>query len=74
MKLITLKAWASANFDPPPSLNTVRRWVRVGLIMPLPVKHGRQYYIEPTASYVAVKSEKIPRGRLVDRVLMARTG
>ncbi|WP_423359653.1 excisionase [Pseudomonas citronellolis] len=47
MKLVTLKQWAELNFDPPPSLNTIRKWARDGLLSPAPTKHGRAYYTNP---------------------------
>ncbi|QGF96667.1 excisionase [Pseudomonas sp. CFSAN084952] len=72
MKMITLKAWASLNFDPVPSVNTVRRWARDGLLFPAPTKHGRSYYINPDARYVPVDKCPVPRGNLLERVHAAR--
>ncbi|MDO9328150.1 MAG: excisionase [Pseudomonas sp.] len=72
MRLITLEAWAFRNFEPAPSMNTVRKWARDGLLMPPPVKHGRSYYIDPDARYVPQKRCRVPRGDLVDRIRIAR--
>lgn len=41
MKL-SLEKLAEANFDPVPTLNTLRRWAREAKIFPAPVKHGRR--------------------------------
>lgn len=51
-KLITLQEWASARFERPPSVYTLRRWVSAGKIFPHPQKHGRTYYVEKSARYV----------------------
>lgn len=53
MKRITLEAWASANFSPPPTLPTLRAWARQQRIQPAPVKVGRTWYVEPCAQYDA---------------------
>jgi hypothetical protein len=50
-KKITLRAWAEANFDPPPSAKTLQRWARDCWIFPIPVKVGRSYYVEPEARF-----------------------
>ncbi len=72
MKLITLKQWAELNFDPPPSLNTVRRWARDGLLSPTPTKHGRAYYIQPDARYLPQEKRKVQPGPLIERISAAR--
>ena len=72
MKMITLKAWASLNFDPVPSMNTVRKWARDGRLVPTPIKHGRSYYIVPDAQYAPVDKFPVPRGNLLERVHAAR--
>ena len=46
---ILLSAWADLQFDPAPSLWTLRRFVREGSIYPAPIKVGKAYYVEPTA-------------------------
>lgn len=51
-KKITLEAWAAANFDPPPSKQSLWRMARECHIFPAPVKVGRTYYVEPDARYV----------------------
>lgn len=53
MKRITLEAWAAAQFDPVPSLPTLRAWAREKRIQPEPVKAGRTWYVEPHAEYSA---------------------
>ncbi|MDH4871993.1 excisionase [Pseudomonas sp. BN515] len=72
MKLVTLEKWSSLNFDPPPSLNTVRKWVREGRIEPAPIKHGRSYYVEPAARYVPIDRPRIPPGSLIERIMAER--
>jgi len=51
-KQITLKAWAEANFDPPPSNRTLWRWARDCCIYPEPEKVGRDWRVDPNARYV----------------------
>ena len=55
-KKITLERWAQQQFDPPPSAETRRRWVRDLRIFPEPQKIGRTYYVDPDARYVDHKS------------------
>jgi hypothetical protein len=52
-KKITLKAWAEARFDPPPSAKTLQRWARDCRIFPLPVKVGRDWRVDADARYIA---------------------
>jgi len=66
MKL-SLEKWAEANFDPVPTLNTLRRWAREAKIFPAPVNHGRSYYVEPDAQY-------IEPGTLAGRIARDRHG
>lgn len=73
MKLVTLAKWSSLNFDPPPSLNTVRKWARDGRIEPPPpIKHGRSYYVDPDARYVPMERHRTPPGSLVERIMADR--
>lgn len=51
-KLITLRAWADARFDPPPAEKTLQRWARECWLLPVPQKFGRTYYVAPDARYV----------------------
>ena len=51
-KKITLLAWGSANFDPAPSLWTLRRMAREGRIEPAPVKVGKAYFVPENAQAV----------------------
>lgn len=76
-KLITLEAWACATYgEAAPHMNTLRRWARDALIVPLPEKHGRTYYVRPDAHYsdfrhvaqVVSKSTAGTGSRLVDRI------
>ena len=52
VKKITLKAWAAARYDPPPSARTLQKWAREGDLHPPPVKLGRCYYISPKAMHI----------------------
>jgi len=52
MALLTLEEWAKQTYETPPAMNTLRRWAREGLIQPPPEKHGRSYFVSPTARYV----------------------
>lgn len=45
---ITLAEW-NARRDRPRRMDTVRGWVRNGLIQPPPVKDGREYLVEEYA-------------------------
>ena len=56
-KLITLEDWAAATYgDNSPHVNTLRRWERDAHIYPVPVKHGRTYFVTPDARYVDFKT------------------
>jgi len=50
-KLIPLQTWAESNFDPPPTIRTLRTWVRKGFIHPKPVLVGREYRAREDAAY-----------------------
>lgn len=53
-KLITLEAWAANIYgEHAPSIHTLRRWARNAKIFPIPKKHGRTYFVEETAEYIA---------------------
>jgi predicted site-specific integrase-resolvase len=51
--LLSLEAWLAQTYAPgsEPSRVTVNRWVRQGMIYPMPVKHGGRYYFRPDARY-----------------------
>jgi hypothetical protein len=66
-KAVLLTEWAEAYFSLPPSLWTLRRMAREGLIYPAPVKVGKSYYVTPDA----VLAELSPRPTLVDRLRAA---
>lgn len=51
-KLINLIEWANKTYSKPPSLSTLRRWVREGKIYPAPELHGKEYKLTPEAMYV----------------------
>ncbi|MGE8318326.1 MAG: excisionase [Comamonas sp.] len=64
---VTLSAWASEHFSPPPSLWTLRKMVREGRIDPLPVKVGKSYYVQSDARPI----DPNRRPTLVDRLRKA---
>lgn len=74
MQKITLDEWAAAEFKVPPSLNTLRRWAREGLIFPAPIKHGRNYYVEIGAQYREPELRPVQAvgGSLISRIGRAR--
>ena len=51
-KAILLEQWGRENFDPPPSLWTLRAMARAGKISPVPVKVGKAYYVQQDAHVV----------------------
>lgn len=51
-KLLNLLEWASETYSKPPSLSTLRRWVREGKIYPAPELHGKEYKLHPGSVYV----------------------
>lgn len=56
-KLIPLRKWAEMQFSSPPTIRTLRRWVRDGRISPQPILVGREYQVNEDAVYVP-KPEK----------------
>jgi hypothetical protein len=52
VKRITLPAWGSRHFDPPPAARTLERWARFGRIHPQPIKVGNKWRVDPEAKYV----------------------
>jgi predicted site-specific integrase-resolvase len=60
-KLLNLQEWASEVYSTPPSLSTLRRWVREGRIYPAPELHGKEYRLLPDAIYVDIKKKKFQR-------------
>lgn len=66
-KAVLLEEWGRANFDPPPSLWTLRQMARNGKIQPKPVKVGKAYYVQPDATVV----DPSARPSLVDRLRAA---
>ncbi|WP_420798354.1 excisionase [Pantoea vagans] len=53
---MNLQEWASATYSQPPSLSTLRRWVREGRIYPCPELHGKEYKLEPDSVLAACQS------------------
>jgi DNA-binding transcriptional MerR regulator len=74
MALLTLEEWAKQTYGTPPTINTLRRWAREGLIQPPPEKHGRSYYVCPTARYVELRAFLRPDRSLslVERIAIDR--
>ena len=62
--LIPLAEWASRRYAVPPTIETLRRWVREGQICPPPERAGRLYQVEETA----VRVEPGAKPSLVDRL------
>ncbi|WP_413722657.1 excisionase [Sodalis sp. RH24] len=60
-KLLNLQEWANEVYSTPPSLSTLRRWVREGRIYPAPELHGKEYRIIPGAIYVDPKKKALKR-------------
>lgn len=66
-KLITLEEWAQSQYgDNAPRQNTLRLWCREGRIYPVPQKHGRSYFVEPSARYVRDFNDPAFMGRMHD--------
>ncbi|WP_312939443.1 excisionase [Stutzerimonas balearica] len=74
MALLTLEEWAKQTYETPPTLNTLRRWARDGFIYPAPEKHGRSYFVSPSARYIEPRTRFRPDGSLtlVERLAIAR--
>ncbi|MCC3746193.1 excisionase [Rouxiella badensis] len=51
-KLMNLQEWAAETYTQPPSLSTLRRWVREGRIFPCPELHGKEYKLTADSVYV----------------------
>ncbi|MCW8156713.1 excisionase [Stutzerimonas stutzeri] len=64
MALLTLEEWARQTYETPPTLNTLRRWAREGFIYPAPEKHGRSYFVCPSARYIEPSTRFRPDGSL----------
>ena len=62
---ITLQEWARRKYASPPHVNTLRRWVKNGMIVPAPFLQGREYKVVPHARHI---SEPVPGKSLVDRL------
>lgn len=66
---ITLEAWASRKFDPPPKIGTLRAWAGNGLITPAPIKVGRLWMVEEEAEYSPLSRQLVHTEGLSDRAL-----
>lgn len=55
MQKLSLIKWANKYYDEPPSVGTLRRWVRNGNIYPAPELEGREYKVDPDAFYIKPK-------------------
>ncbi|MCE0491406.1 excisionase [Pantoea sp. Mb-10] len=66
-KLLNLLEWASETYSKPPSLSTLRRWVRQGRIYPCPELHGREYMLEPGSIYVDPRKSKMVRKTSINK-------
>ncbi|GLR07347.1 excisionase [Mixta theicola] len=60
-KLLNLLEWANETYSKPPSLSTLRRWVREGRTYPCPQLHGKEYKLEPGSVYVDPRKSKMVR-------------
>lgn len=60
---VTLVDWAARHYDPPPSLWTLRQWVRAGQIVPAPEKVGKSYFVMPDAQRI---TDATPTGALAE--------
>lgn len=77
-KLLNLQEWADSIYSTPPSLSTLRRWVREGRIYPAPELHGKEYKLLPDSIYIdprkknlrlKPKHQKLPAtGTLLERL------
>lgn len=63
-KLVTLEQWVADKFGDAVALETARRWVRAGRILPKPEKWGARYFVHPDARY----TDQPSKPRLVDRL------
>ncbi|PMV79482.1 MULTISPECIES: excisionase [unclassified Pseudomonas] len=74
MSKLTLVEWAADHFRTPPSSNTLRKWAREGRITPPPIKHGRNYYVEPIACYREPEKlrTRTSAGSLIERIQVER--
>lgn len=60
-KLMNLQEWAAQTYTHPPSLSTLRRWVREGRIYPSPEIHGKEYKLIPESVYVDPRKKMMKR-------------
>jgi len=66
--LIPLSVWADQTYGKfAPKVSTLRAWARSNKIQPAPQKHGRTYYVEPTARYCDGKESNTGNVRKVVR-------
>ncbi|WP_321782393.1 excisionase [Burkholderia pyrrocinia] len=61
-QLVPLKEWAKSVFgEHMPHVNTLRRWVQNGKILPCPQLVGRGYFCTPDAAYFDDNTSTINR-------------
>lgn len=66
--LIPLTEWAARRYAVPPSIDTLRRWVREGQIQPAPERAGRGLYQVDENAVRVTHQPSAPRLSLVDRL------
>ena len=52
---ILLSRWAELNFDPPPSIHTLRQWAKSGQVIPSPFKVGQKWMVEERAQFLPLE-------------------
>jgi len=68
--LIPLTDWAARRYARPPTIDTLRRWVREGQIHPPPERAGRLYQVDEHAVRI---TQQAPRQSLVERMRAGAT-
>ncbi len=79
-KLLTLEQWARETYgDHSPGIDTLRRWARESRIFPPAEKHGRTFFVQPTAIYIDPTKPiarsapaKPRRGSLAEKIMQER--
>jgi hypothetical protein len=68
-RLVSLATWAAAEYgDDAPDVRTLQRWAKSGQILPVPEKHGKQFFCVPSARYCDRQSRRAGRRSLVERM------
>lgn len=59
-RLVSIEEWAKGEFDEPvPSMPTLLKYAKNGMIAPQPVKAGRRWRVEKTARFVGISATPI---------------